>query len=404
MMKKEASCWAGVIAGACGLAIAFGVVRFDFGLLGRLMSDFHWIAPSGIGDLSGLNLAGYLTGCLHQARLRKRKNLLLVLKVALVVAVLSLWLESFQTVLAEQGICRFLAGWAAGHLMTGLPQLALFEVPQAHKRAATGGVMAGGGIGALIGAFAIAKFAPDSPQMAWIVLALISSVLSLPVFWLLNRRKVRQLDDGTRPESLTPHKSDQKPVIRMLLEKPLLVLLLGYVSLGAAQVPVILYEPLVISGRLGIDSVATSDSLAILGLGSAAGAFLASCFPRKWSTSYLLIVTSVLGLIGNILFLCGQNMFSVELAAFLVGAWLWVITSLTFHRIEELFGADMQRQLWAFFSLFAGSAFMLFSFLSAFYVARGIEVILFAGVVLMVIHLAMEILQRFLSPARASQG
>ena len=397
-MKKEVYCWAGVMAGACGLAIAFGVVRFDFGLLGRLMSNAHWIAPSGIGDLSGLNLAGYLTGCLHQARLRNRKTLILILRIALVVAILSLWLESFQTVLAAQGVCRFASGWAAGHLMTGLPQLALFEVPQAHKRAATGGVMAGGGIGALIGAFAIGRFAPDSPQMAWIVLALISSLLSLPVFWLLHRRRVLQEEDGVGSGLLTQKKSDQKAIRRMIFEKPLLVLLLGYVSLGAAQVPVILYEPLVISERLGIDSVATSDSLAILGFGSASGAFLASFFPRKWSSSRLLILTSTIGLAGNILFLFGKNMFLIELAAFLVGAWLWVITSLTFHRIEVLFGAGIQRQLWAFFSLFAGSAFMLFSFLSAYYVGGSVDVILWAGVVLMVIHLVMEILQRLLAP------
>ena len=403
-MKEEAYRWAGIVAGACGLAIAFGVVRFDFGLLGRLMSDSHWIEPSGIGELSGINLAGYLTGCLHQARLRNRKNLLLVLRVALVVAILSLWLESFQTAFAQQGICRFISGWAAGHLMTGLPHFALLEVPQSFKRIATGGVMAGGGIGALIGAFAIGEFAPDSPQTAWIVLALISSFLSLPVFWLLNRKRVLLAEDGVRSESLASQKPDQKRVRQILLEKSLLPLLLGYVSLGAAQVPVILYEPLVISSRLGIDSVATSDSLAILGFGSAAGALLASCFPRKWPTSLLLVVTSMIGLTGNILFLCGQNMFVLELAIFLVGAWLWVITSLTFYRIEELFGIGMQRQLWAFFSLFAGTAFMLFSFLSSYYAGKNIEMILSLGIVLMVIHFAMEILQRLFSPGQISQS
>ena len=46
-------------------------------------------------------------------------------------------------------------------------------------------VLAGGGAGALIGACSIGIFAPSSPQMAWVVLAICATALAFPVFWLL---------------------------------------------------------------------------------------------------------------------------------------------------------------------------------------------------------------------------
>ena len=56
-----------VFSGACGIGIALGMVRFDFGILGRMMVESGWITPAGISCLAGINVSEYLLECLHQS-------------------------------------------------------------------------------------------------------------------------------------------------------------------------------------------------------------------------------------------------------------------------------------------------------------------------------------------------
>ena len=56
----------GTLAGASALGIGIGLQRSQFAVLGEIMADKHWYADSDIGILSGLSLAGYILGCLHQ--------------------------------------------------------------------------------------------------------------------------------------------------------------------------------------------------------------------------------------------------------------------------------------------------------------------------------------------------
>ena len=51
-----------VIAGGCGMGIGLGLIRSDFGVLGREMVAQHWIAQSDLGTLAALNMVGYLLG------------------------------------------------------------------------------------------------------------------------------------------------------------------------------------------------------------------------------------------------------------------------------------------------------------------------------------------------------
>ena len=57
-----------LLGGSCGTAIALGLVRFDFGIIGSLMADANWIAVEDIGKLAAINMFGYLAGCISGAR------------------------------------------------------------------------------------------------------------------------------------------------------------------------------------------------------------------------------------------------------------------------------------------------------------------------------------------------
>lgn len=114
-----------IFAGACAIALGLGVVRFDFAALGRQMLESGWVDPASIGRLAGLNLAGYVLGCLHHTQIRSGAGLRRVLSLSLAMTVASLWLEALGLSGGWQGLWRLLAGWASGHLMAGVPAQAL---------------------------------------------------------------------------------------------------------------------------------------------------------------------------------------------------------------------------------------------------------------------------------------
>ena len=100
------------LAGSCAIGIGLGVVRFDFAIVGRLMIDSGLFSASSIGELSSLNLAGYILGCLHHSQLRDLRDLRITLWIAMVIIPISLFSEGLSITLAIHAFWRILAGWA----------------------------------------------------------------------------------------------------------------------------------------------------------------------------------------------------------------------------------------------------------------------------------------------------
>ena len=107
-MLRIRSWYFDVFSGACGIGIGLGMVRFDFGILGRMMVDNGWITPAGIGDLAGINMAGYLLGCFHQSQLKSHRSVVELLMIALLLVNVSLWFESVSFGFLSQAICKTL--------------------------------------------------------------------------------------------------------------------------------------------------------------------------------------------------------------------------------------------------------------------------------------------------------
>lgn len=183
-MLKIKSWYFDDFAGAYGIGIALGMVRFDFGILGRMMVDSGWITPAGIGDLAGINMTGYLLGCFHQSQLKNDRSVVKILMVSLLLVNVSLWLESMPFGFLSQAICRLICGWGAAHLVIALPGLALTHVPARMKRNCTAIIMSGGGIGALVAALAIGNLS-NQALCDWVVLSVSAALFSVPIFMLL---------------------------------------------------------------------------------------------------------------------------------------------------------------------------------------------------------------------------
>jgi hypothetical protein len=103
--------WRRLIAGACGIALGLGVVRFDFAVVAREMLSAGWLEPGGIASLGGLHTFGYLVGQIHHSRIGTPRQARHVLGWAMATILSSLWLEAFQGPAGWDAIWRFLAGW-----------------------------------------------------------------------------------------------------------------------------------------------------------------------------------------------------------------------------------------------------------------------------------------------------
>ncbi|MBE9173924.1 YbfB/YjiJ family MFS transporter [Cyanobium sp. LEGE 06143] len=383
-----------IFAGACAIALSLGVVRFDFAALGRQMLESGWVDPQAIGRLAGLNLAGYVLGCLHHTRIRSSAAFRRVMALSLAVTVASLWLEALGLGSWWQGLWRVLAGWASGSLMAGVPGLALHGLSGHRRRRGTALVMVGAGLGTVVGAVAIGSLAPRSASMAWVVLAALASLLAIPVGWLLRRSAGAAASPPSRRSSEAAGlRGDLISAESVWASPALRFLSLGYLLMGASQVPVVLYEPLVVSHRFGVSPGLSSDSLSLLGVGCATGALLAASVPRSWPTRSLLALGSWVGLGGSVLFLLGRSLPVVAAATFLTGAWIWIMVTLTFDRLQELVPEAQHRATWAWLTALLGIGFMLFSFGCAQLATDHLDNVLLLGTAFMALHVVIELRQ-----------
>ncbi len=83
----------GVIAASSALAIGVGLQRTELAVLGNMMVESDWITSDNIGQLVGLNLAGYLAGCVHQTRLKREDQSLRMIRIALLVCIATFFIE-----------------------------------------------------------------------------------------------------------------------------------------------------------------------------------------------------------------------------------------------------------------------------------------------------------------------
>lgn len=390
------------VAGSCAIAIGLGLARYDFSAVAHLMVTTGSLGTSSIGQLSAFNLGGYLLGCIHHMNLSQRTGSVVVLRCALLAVIASLLLEWVAADFVGQAAGRLLAGWGAGHLMSGMPALAIQAAPARRQRQASALVMSGAGFGALLGACAITAWSQASSRQAWLIVLIISLVLAGPVIWLLRRRPASKpphqvpftvgfSDSGSHRGSFTgSHSGDCG---RGPDAAPLLAISLACFCAGGAQVPVVLYAPLLMSERLGSTASHSSASLAVLGSGCVIGALLAASCPVRWPTRALLPVMASLGVVGTLLFWQATTEAQVGWGVFLVGAWLWLFTSLTFDRLGQLLDDGQRRRLWPLMTLLIALGFGLFSLLTASLARTRLDQLIVAGLILMVLQLMLMVLQ-----------
>ena len=107
--------WFDLLGGCFGIAIALGLVRFDFGIIGSLMAEAKWIGVEDIGKLAAINMFGYLAGCIQQSYIKSREASIKYVFTAIIAIIASIILEGRLINLTSQSIFRLISGQLPTH-------------------------------------------------------------------------------------------------------------------------------------------------------------------------------------------------------------------------------------------------------------------------------------------------
>ncbi|QNI55575.1 major Facilitator Superfamily protein [Synechococcus sp. BIOS-E4-1] len=387
--------WFDLLGGCFGIAIALGLVRFDFGIIGSLMADAKWITVEDIGKLAAINMFGYLAGCIQQSYVKSREASIRYVLTAIITIIASIILEGRLINFTSQSILRLTCGWGAAHVVSGLPTLALERVPDQWRRKSTGLIMCGGGVGSLLGAIAIGLFSPTSAPSSWNVLAILTIILSLPTFKLVTRNRRQPASVSATSSELS--QNEQKKISKMGSKPLILVIILGFAMMQVGQVPAILYEPLVAIKQVGLTPMMSSSVDSLFGIGLIIGGLIPSIAPSKLTTRLFLALISIIGLLGVILFGASENVFILSASIFLIGVWDMMTGTLTFDRLGQLCNEDDQRRSWSTATSIGALGFIIFSSATASLAKQNIDIILILGIAAVAIQFTLEWIQYSIS-------
>lgn len=377
-----------IFAGACAIAISVGLIRADFGVVAGLMVEDGWLKPHDIGVLAGLNMVGYLLGSFHQSQIREQLELKRCLLIAVIAAILSLGLASFNSGLIGEAVLRVTAGWSAGHLLSGSPSLALSGIPVQLQRRASAAILGGGGGGTVLGASAISLFQPPTATTGWGTLAVLNLILAGPVIWLIRTQRLQEFEAKKIQAG-----SASMAVTRTEQRRVLLISLLGFgiFLAGAGRVPMFVYGPLVAESLLNITGSFGILSIGLAGLGALTASFCLISLPRSITTHLLLPLAAAIGLLGSFLYVMSASLSTLLVSGFLLGAWGVSISSLTLAQLNTIAPVTARRRLWSLFTTLQALAFLLFSMFTAPFADQRLPLLLEIGMMVLIVQFAIEL-------------
>ena len=389
----------GVIAASCALAIGVGLQRTELAVLGNMMVEAKWITSDNIGQLVGLNLAGYLAGCVHQTRIKRESQSLRMIRIALIVCVVTFFIEPIFSSMGWNTIWRLVSGWGCAHLVTGLPGFGTRRLHPDQKRLAMGIIFAGAGIAPLLDSVLLPLFVGSSPVAAWDFTGFFSILFAIPIWMLITRGLSEEkeqnassamatdstlntsLENNISIDTTPPNKINWSPALKLFAITTLLY--------GASQVSILTYQPLYLTSVLNVSSDVASNSFGLVGLGYTLGAIIAGLVPKKYTTDTVLLVSVGIGTFGTFIFVFSSILSVVNFGAFLFAFWNGAYIGLIVARLTEVVGPGLVRPAWALFSFLLSIGFVAMTFISGFISIFSVPLIFYIGLALVVINLLL---------------
>jgi len=296
--------WRVTGAALCASLLGLGLARFGYTPLVPVLVAAGWFSAGQAFYLGASNLAGYLAGALLARRLAHHLSLTLLLRAAMLLAALSFIGCAWPLSFAWYFIWRFASGFAGGVLMAVAAPAVLPHVPAARRGLAGGVIFAGLGMGIVLSGTVLPPLLELGLRPAWLALGALGLALTA-LSWRewpdAGRSVARHPQAGSKQAGRAqPRRSPEAGALRWLYA--------AYALNAVGLVPHMLFlADFVVRGG-------TNDGL---GLGLAAGA-------RAW------VVFGVGALAGSL----------VMISAFVVGAFVPGIVSITLGRVRELASPD----------------------------------------------------------------
>ncbi|MFY8149778.1 MAG: YbfB/YjiJ family MFS transporter [Prochlorococcaceae cyanobacterium] len=386
----------GTMAGASALGIGIGLQRSQFAVLGELMADQGLFPNSDIGVLSGLSLAGYIIGCIHQRTLKNELKNISTVRIGLALGVLSFFIEPLISAIGWQVAWRMIAGWSSAQLVTGIPGLGIRHHSIDEKRRALAYIFAGAGAAALVSSVLVSLLASTAVIESCVVTGLVAVVLAIPIHKLLDvcieEELIKKLDTRQASSPVPSSMPGQTPSATW--SRALRLLAGSTLFFGAGQVTVLTYYPLLLVAKFGVSQAAAQTSFANVGLGYTIGAIAAGYMPKKLSTDTLMSASACIGILGTLTCAAGTSIPAVGIGGFAFAFWNGSMMGLLLHRINQSVHQDLSRLIWSQFSLILSIGFLVFTFISAPIANSHVVLIIWIGVVLASMHLALQLMAK----------
>jgi predicted MFS family arabinose efflux permease len=206
--------------------IGLGIGRFAYSLVLPDMRDTLGWSYSAAGFMNTINAAGYLAGALTASRLVNRFGLSAVVRWGTLACLASLALSGMSGNFAVLSFARLLVGFGAALAFVAGGALAatIAEARPAKANFLLSLFYAGPGLGILVSGlvapFLLQGFGPGSWWIVWLVLALISLLMSVPLLLTV-------MDENAGVASAAPAKFRVRPA---------LIYLVSYFMFGAGYI------------------------------------------------------------------------------------------------------------------------------------------------------------------------
>lgn len=243
-------------SGLLAMLVGIGIARFGYAPLIPALIAAHWFTPSAAFWLGAMNFLGYLLGALFMRSWRRPIHTRPAVLGLMAVTALCLLASAWNAGVVYAAIWRLVSGITGGALMVLMGAAVVGRAPE-NKRGQVGGItFAGMGAGMTVAGLAIPRLLPFGVAQTWLILGLISLLLTVAVGFLM--------------PPATLHPAAATPGSRTLT-KPILFLFFGYALCALGFVPHVLFLSSFVAIALNRGVAAGAGVSAILGLAAALG-------------------------------------------------------------------------------------------------------------------------------------
>ncbi len=325
------------ISGFCFLALALGLVRCAYTPLLPVLIQRHWLTHIQAGHLGAANFAGYVIGAITAKYFGRNFSHQRLLKVFAPICVISFFACAWHLGLVWLCFWRIFAGFASAILVILTP-LIIYSVCDQRYRGRVGGIMfAGIGVGIILSGIGVPYFAEVSLSFAWLMIAVISLVLTVIALYFLPHPK-------EPPANHINTEGQQKFHITI----PLIFLVSAYIIAGVGVIPHTLFIVQYIANHLHHGNYLGGLAWIFYGFGAILAPLAFGILSDYFETRSCLTLCYFLSIVALALPLISNHIWILYLSSFLAGGLIWAAVGLCSARLSEIMSGHNYTAWWGY--------------------------------------------------------